>query len=188
MIFCCAIRTRRVCVIFSRPNRSLTCLEQSSLRHLMALSRLGVPARHRYLTPSLSAAMLTTCDVSPTGKQVQLFPLVIHALRVSRDQGWVASGSFDRTIKLWDLSRASQAATAPLLLTFTPPESSRAKSSICGILVRAIELACSSVTSTIFARSSYRKCTFYSLLLIHILISCGNSSLPPLLMVCRLPT
>ena len=74
--------------------------------------------------------MLTTCDVSPTGKQVQLFPLIIHVIRVSRDQGWVASGSFDRTIKRWDLSRASQAATAPPLMTFTPPESSGTKSSI----------------------------------------------------------
>ena len=135
MISCCAIRTRCVCVIFSRPSLSLTCLEQSYLRHLMALSRLGAPTRHRYRTPSLSAAMLTTCDVSPTGKQAQLFPLFIHALRVSRDQGWVASGSFDRTIKLWDLSRASQAATAPPLMTFAPPESSGAKSSIYALAV-----------------------------------------------------
>ena len=101
----------------------------------MAPSRLGAPTRHRYLTPSLSAAMLTTCDVSLTGKQVQLFPFFIHALRVSRDQGWIASGSFDRTIKLWDLSRASQAATVPPLLTFTPPESSGAKSSIYALAV-----------------------------------------------------
>ena len=55
--------------------------------------KLGAPNRHCYLTPSLSAAMLTTCDVLPTGKQVQLFPLFIHALLVSQDQGWVASGS-----------------------------------------------------------------------------------------------
>ena len=121
MISCCVIRTRCVCVIFSRPSLSLTCLEQSYLRHLMALSRLGVPTRHRYLTPSLSAAMSTTCDASPTGKQVQLFPLIIHALRVSLDPGWVASGSFDRTIKLWDLPRASQAATAPPLMSFYTP-------------------------------------------------------------------
>ena len=120
MISCYAIRTRRVCSIFSRPCLSLTCLEQSYLHHLIALSRLGAPTQHCYLTPSLSAAMLTTCDVSPTGKQVQLFPLFIHALRVSQDQNWVASGSFNRTIKLWDLSRASQAATAPSLMTFAP--------------------------------------------------------------------
>ena len=121
MISCCVIRTRCVCVIFSRPSLSLTCLEQPYLRHLMALSRLGAPTRHRYLTPSLLAAMSTTCDVSPTDKQVQLFPFFIHALRVSRDQDWVAFGSFDRTIKLWDLSRASQAAAAPPLMSFYAP-------------------------------------------------------------------
>jgi WD40 repeat protein len=101
----------------------------------MVLSRPGAPTPHPYLTPSLSVAMPTTCDVSPTGKQVQLLTLSIHALRFSRDQGWVASGSFDRTIKLWDLSRASQAATAPPIMTFTPPESSGAKSSIYALAV-----------------------------------------------------
>src|SRR6266849_7259540 len=101
----------------------------------MVLSRPGAPTRQPYLTPSLSAAMLTMCDVSPTGKQLQLLTLYIHTLRFSRDQGCVASGSFDRTIKLWDLSRASQAATAPPLMTFTPPESSGAKSSIYALAV-----------------------------------------------------
>ncbi|KAF8493727.1 WD40 repeat-like protein [Russula emetica] len=59
----------------------------------------------------------------------------VRCLAQSRDQGWVASGSFDRTIKLWDLSRASQAATAPPLMTFAPPESSAAKSSIYALAV-----------------------------------------------------
>ena len=101
----------------------------------MALSRPGAPTQHPHLTPSLSAAILTTCDVSPIGKQVQLLTLFVHALCSSRDQGWVASGSFDRTIKLWDLSRASQAGTAPPLMTFTPPESSGAKTSIYALAV-----------------------------------------------------
>jgi WD40 repeat protein len=79
--------------------------------------------------------MMTTCDVSPRGKQVQLLALFIYVLRFSRDQGWVASGSFDRTIKLWDLSRASQGATAAPLMTFTPPESSGAKTSIYALAV-----------------------------------------------------
>ena len=55
--------------------------------------------------------------------------------RASREQGWVTSGSFDRTIKLWDLSRASQAGTAPPLLTLTPPESPGAKASIYALAV-----------------------------------------------------
>ena len=101
----------------------------------MVLSRHGTPTRHPYPTQSLSAAILTTCDVSPTGKQSHLLTLFIHALCFSRDQGWVASGSFDRTIKLWDLSRASQAATAPPLMTFTPPEASGAKASIYALAV-----------------------------------------------------
>lgn len=79
--------------------------------------------------------MLTTCDVSLTGEQVQLLTVFIHALRLSRDQGWVSSGSFDRAIKLWDLSRASQAATAPPLMTFTLPESSGTKASIYALAV-----------------------------------------------------
>ena len=56
----------------------------------------------------------------------------IHLLRNSREQGWVASGPFDRTVKLWDLSRASQAmTTAPNpIMTFTPPDSSGSKASI----------------------------------------------------------
>jgi len=75
-------------------------------------------------------------DVSPTGNtHFQLLTLIVHAFRASREQGWVASGSFDRTIKLWDLSRASRAATAPPLMTFTTPESTGAKSSIYALAV-----------------------------------------------------
>jgi WD repeat-containing protein 48 len=55
--------------------------------------------------------------------------------RASRDQGWVASGSFDRTIKLWDLSRASQTTKTQPLLTLTPPESPGAKASIYALAV-----------------------------------------------------
>jgi WD repeat-containing protein 48 len=61
----------------------------------------------------------------------------IHLLRNSREQGWVASGSFDRTVKLWDLSRASQATTtAPNpIMTLTPPDSSGSKASIYALAV-----------------------------------------------------
>ena len=45
----------------------------------------------------------------------------------SRVQRWVASGSFDRTIKLWDLHGGSS--TSPLV-TLSAPESSGPKASI----------------------------------------------------------
>ncbi|KAI0052794.1 WD40 repeat-like protein [Auriscalpium vulgare] len=52
----------------------------------------------------------------------------VRCLAQSREQEWVASGSFDRTVKLWDLSRSSQD-TSPIV-TLNPPESSGPKSSI----------------------------------------------------------
>lgn len=47
----------------------------------------------------------------------------------SREQNWVASGSFDRSIKLWDLG-SSPSANAEPLITLNPPEASGPKSSI----------------------------------------------------------
>ncbi len=44
----------------------------------------------------------------------------------SREQHWVASGSFDRTIKLWDIGRGSQEP----LTTLHPPESAGPKASV----------------------------------------------------------
>ncbi|KAI0282692.1 hypothetical protein BC826DRAFT_265704 [Russula brevipes] len=58
----------------------------------------------------------------------------------SRDQSWIPSGSFDRsdrTVKLRDLSCASQQSTANPITTLTPPESSSAKASICACAVNA---------------------------------------------------
>lgn len=46
----------------------------------------------------------------------------------SREQQWFASGSFDRTIKLWDLATAS--AKADPLITLHPPEAAGPKASI----------------------------------------------------------
>ena len=68
----------------------------------------------------------------------QILAFIIDTLRGSRDQGWVASGSFDRTVKLWNLSRASQATTTTTsqpIVTFTPPETSGAKASIYALAV-----------------------------------------------------
>jgi WD repeat-containing protein 48 len=52
----------------------------------------------------------------------------------SRDQNWIASGSFDRTVKLWDLSRTSPTGSDPII-TLKSPEASGPKSSVYAIAV-----------------------------------------------------
>lgn len=55
-------------------------------------------------------------------------PTLVWLTLCSREQQWVASGSFDRTIKLWDLATAS--AKADPLITLHPPEAAGPKASI----------------------------------------------------------
>jgi len=52
----------------------------------------------------------------------------------SRDQNWVASGSFDKSIKLWDLNRASPTGSDPLI-TLKSPDGAGSKSSVYAIAV-----------------------------------------------------
>lgn len=52
----------------------------------------------------------------------------IRLTSCSREQQWFASGSFDRTIKLWDLASASNKAEP--LLTLHPPDAAGPKASI----------------------------------------------------------
>ncbi|KAG5638120.1 hypothetical protein H0H81_001723 [Sphagnurus paluster] len=51
----------------------------------------------------------------------------VRCLAHSREQNWVASGSFDRTIKLWDLTRTGQ---QDPIITLNPPDASVSKASI----------------------------------------------------------
>ncbi|KAG2126054.1 hypothetical protein DEU56DRAFT_743233 [Suillus clintonianus] len=54
-----------------------------------------------------------------------------RCLALCREQNWIASGSFDRTIKLWDLSRAS--ITPEPFLTLNPPDATAPKASVYAI-------------------------------------------------------
>lgn len=51
----------------------------------------------------------------------------MRCLAYCREQNWIASGSFDRTIKLWDRNRTS---TNEPLITLNPPDATAPKSSI----------------------------------------------------------
>jgi WD40 repeat protein len=50
----------------------------------------------------------------------------VQCLAHAKQQSWVASGGFDRMIKLWDLNRERQ----DPIITFSPPEESNTKASV----------------------------------------------------------
>ncbi|KAG6827093.1 hypothetical protein H0H92_013225 [Tricholoma furcatifolium] len=64
---------------------------------------------------------------SPNPSTIGTHSDYVRCLAHSREQNWVASGSFDRTIKLWDLTRESQ---MDPIVTFNPPDVNAPKSSI----------------------------------------------------------
>ena len=49
----------------------------------------------------------------------------------SREQNWIASGAFDRTVKLWDMSSHTKSP----LVTLNPPDTTAPKSSIYALAV-----------------------------------------------------
>jgi WD repeat-containing protein 48 len=57
----------------------------------------------------------------------------VQCLAHSKQQKWVASGGFDRMIKLWDLNRERQ----DPIITLSPPEESNTKASVYAIATDA---------------------------------------------------
>lgn len=101
----------------------------------MALLRLGTPTTHLRIPRSsvLIRTMFGALDIgirSPIPARARLCSLCSF----SHDQNWVASGSFDRSIKLWDLNRASSNGSDPLI-TLKSPDGTGSKSSVYAIAV-----------------------------------------------------
>lgn len=98
--------------------------------------RVGIPNLHKLV---YTAIMFAVCLI---GTIFISFPYAISnsSFLFSREQSWVASGSFDRTIKLWDLSIACSPTTsssAPTekakgipIVALTPPDVDSPKSSV----------------------------------------------------------
>ena len=70
------------------------------------------------------------CAVWLTGASLPPSEALSQFFFCSRDQNWVASGSFDRTIKLWDLNRTGPTAASDPLITMNSADSAVPKSSV----------------------------------------------------------
>ena len=101
----------------------------------MVLSRPGTPMA-QLPTPLWSALIRTMSGASHIGtySSAFLYTRSCSPRSHSRDQNWVASGSFDKSIKLWDLNRASPAGSNPLI-TLKSPDSTGSKSSVYAVAV-----------------------------------------------------
>ena len=108
---------------------------KSYLPPQMGLSRPGTPTTHLPI-PLWSAPIRTMSGVSHIGICSSNSTCTrLHSLcPFSPDQNWVASGSFDKSIKLWDLNRASSTSPDPLI-TLKSPDSTGSKSSVYAIAV-----------------------------------------------------
>jgi len=101
----------------------------------MEPSRLGTPTTQFPILP-WSDLTRTMFGVSHIGIHSSIFTYTrfCSPSSPSRDQNWVASGSFDKSIKLWDLNRASPTGSDPLI-TLKSPDGASSKSSVYAIAV-----------------------------------------------------
>ena len=100
----------------------------------MEPSKRGTPTQSPI--PLSSVLIQTMSDVSRTGiyaLNIVCIP-IFSPVPFSRDQNWVASGSFDKTIKLWDLNRASPTGSDPIIV-LKSPDSTGSKASVYAIAV-----------------------------------------------------
>jgi len=132
----CAIGLRRVSNNLLLRNPPLIRFPSKlCLPPQMEPSRHGTPTAQLPI-PLLSALIRTMSGASHIGIDSSNFahPRLCSSCSFSRDQNWVASGSFDKSIKLWDLNRASSTGPDPLI-TLKSPDSTGSKSSVYAIAV-----------------------------------------------------
>lgn len=135
MTSCYATRVRRVSgsLPVGKPPSHVSL--ELCLPPRMEPSRPGIPMK-RLSTPFWSALIRTMFGVSHIGIRPSIFTSsrLCSSPSFSRDQNWVASGSFDKSIKLWDLNRASPTGSDPLI-TLKSPDGAGSKSSVYAIAV-----------------------------------------------------